>query len=523
MSQDSDSDSDCSRQVTIRSPEDAAALDCRTLTGDIIIPTDATGDLVIESLVQLEGRILNVQCRPDPSDCPSQDVTSLSLPNLEIISDYSLLDSDDRLEFHLANMPALRTIDLPHLYNTGSFKLVNLPSLETVSIGNQGTYESVILENLPSLLSVDFAAEADEAYIFGELHISDVGLYNLSFFEKISGAYEAFTIDGIPNVDEANIYSISATWGSTWSFSGNGNVTVTVGMTKEWLEKNDYDKEVDGLWPNVTFSGLGNLAKADCSRNMTVLEGESLHLTDNNFAELDLFWNEMGSLYIENNPKLEKLVFPDYPYPEGCVDDCINEYCDPYGTLEWTYNTSLPSDWKMEELVIRGNPLLNLSHSSWTTRAEGMDVTKEWIWRNGTMRTLILDGMVYNSFFDPLKAHYLADSSSSCWDCDPSVGFHVTDLVEVRSTVQGFDCGPVQELRELDVFQGEFTCEVVVANSDGGGDGSGDGDSDDVGEDDDNDDDGSEGGGDRDSAGIRLDFGGALVGLTFVSLIFVRL
>lgn len=217
---------------------------CDPYVGDLIIASDATGELALNSTV-VNGTIRNAQ--------PAASITGLTVGALT--ANYLDANPDAGLELRLEGLPSLKSIRIrsysqpryPTAYNASAWikyvTLRDLPALETLEAAGPVVSDEMSLDSLPKLAGFPDAGLFDD--FSGQTAISPyvVGFANMSrasingFTERGVGIYNV-SITDIPDVDEVHIGFWSA---QNISIAGNGKLAVD--LTAAEAETDKYSKD----------------------------------------------------------------------------------------------------------------------------------------------------------------------------------------------------------------------------------------------------------------------------------------
>ncbi|KAK7952686.1 uncharacterized protein PG986_008414 [Apiospora aurea] len=264
------------------------------------------------------------------------------------------------------------------------------------------------------------------------VRVWDVGLGSVdSFLIAPSNAYTRdISVSRIPNVVYAELATSN---GGTVTIEGNGHLTLGLGNFRNISE--------NGLLmpahiETLNVSGLSDIRWSSNSNSQS-RPGEyytlgTLSVRDNRLlASLPMFWEGIDSLDISRNDALAELAFPRAP---AAARDAVAS--------------------SLRNVAIRENPKLELGTTAEDGKWNGTVATAGWIWPTADMETLVLSGVVHDTFFRPLeKIHGLTTSSSP----NPAKP-RVLDTFALTTTVAAFHCGTIDQMRMHGVFVGDYTC-----------------------------------------------------------------
>ncbi|KAE9373914.1 hypothetical protein N431DRAFT_557835 [Stipitochalara longipes BDJ] len=389
------------------------------INGNVTIATSVTGNLSFPSFGSLDGCIV---AENNPmltslhfeADDEIRQIVLRNLTNFSVLSAPNLagFSPTTDLGLHLEDLPSLETIAMPSLYIMGNLTLHNIPKVTSFS-----PYET---------------EDTGRLAVFGNVYIENVGIASLDYIIQSGFHPKNYSADGIPNVQSIKFTHFRS---SNFAINGNGNLSMVFDCSTCNTMTNTL-REVSA--DTVSVSGLASLSRNQSQegyiQNLTI---GTFIVRNNSMTTLPIAFDALESLYIQDNANLTTLV-----------------YCELFGQYKW------------KDIVITGNPLLNL-----TTKGEEsymnetgvpvqvcgpagcapiLKLEPGWVWPQRNLSTMVFDGPFGNEFFQPL-----IDMINSTTKLEPKV----LQKFIVHSTLSGFDCSQLNDLRKRGAFRGEYSCQ----------------------------------------------------------------
>ncbi|KAK3934013.1 hypothetical protein QBC46DRAFT_454474 [Diplogelasinospora grovesii] len=388
----------------IVSQADADALSgCATVTGDIVLATNAAGNISLTGVEIVDGSITAESCLHVADTSPVvaipyifngnySDYTGNNCTGLASLAGPTLSSISQAL--NLSNLPGLTSVSFPKLTSVaGQVLLYGLPSLENLTVPHLASAESFHLVYAQELQRLDLNALRN---VTGTFEIQTVGLtYNGgddAFSISLDQAVSSFIIGGIPKVRG---FQLVASYAGLVEVQGNGFLEFVY-----WLA-GDYNRV-----GTLSVSGCGNLV-------LSSMAVDTFIVNDNTISELNLGGIQtIKTLRIQNNRQLINLDLPSIPPVLG------------FGLL--------PS-W--QNLEISGNPLLQSALIPYN---------------NPPIQNL--SSMIFTGPFD------------YTWFTKKFAVEKVWGQTLVASTDPGFNCSYLDKLRANGTLAGIYTCQGTTAS-----------------------------------------------------------
>lgn len=272
--------------ATLASQEDANAFSgCSTISGNVVLATNAVGNIVLEGVQVIEGSL-------STADCSSGTTSSCS--GLLSLSSSTLSSMSNSLK--LQSFSNLLNISFPQLLSTGpTFSLDELSSLQTLTIPKLSSADSFFIRNTPKLTSLNL----DVLTNVTSFYINNVALSALPLINSISNI-TSFTASGINNVSSIILNTTSI---GLLDIQGNG--TLRLGFLEASNVNNTiHDSQVSAV-ETLNVSGC----KSIVFTNMTI---SAVNMTGNNITVSNLEQvRDLQNIYFIDNPMLEEVIFPD--------------------------------------------------------------------------------------------------------------------------------------------------------------------------------------------------------------------
>ncbi|KAK8139294.1 hypothetical protein PG984_002674 [Apiospora sp. TS-2023a] len=388
----------CKSPKAIGSASDAEALakGCSTIEGDLTISAGASGDdgIRLDGIKNINGGIAIQDC---PERCAGFTAGTISSSTLESVGgDIQISDVGG---LHSVLFPALRDVH-------GKVTLENLADLTSLDLASlRSVNESFVLASAPELANLTAPAQGfDIAGDPARVRIWDVGLGSIDpFLIAPSNAHTRdISVSRIPNIVYAELATSN---GGTVRIEGNGHLTLGLGNFRN-------------------ISSLGEKAGEYYTLGTLSVHDSAL------LPSLPMLWEGIGRLDIARNDALAELAFPRDPGAARAVASSLRN------------------------IAVRDNPRLELGTLSEDGKWNGTVETASWVWPTEDLETLVLSGMVHDTFFRPLeKIHGLTTSSTP----NPAKP-RVLDDFALTSTVPEFHCGTIDQMRMHGVFVGNYSC-----------------------------------------------------------------
>ncbi|OJD34091.1 gpi-anchored cell wall organization protein ecm33 [Diplodia corticola] len=278
----------CSTAITtIRNHADATPLAaCKTFTGNIEIPGDATGDIALDGIQNLDGYLLAES---------SEGLSSLSADSLEVIEGYM------------------------YLQELGNLETLNMPKLTTVG-------QQLRLVKLPALSNLGFDATISNCSSFV---ISDTALSSLNGIDPdgTTNGFNATFNNDLANIT-MSVASTTASDSSTIIITNNAPGLQVSFPNLSTAQKVDIENATGVSFPSLTTAYELVLAgnafteysapKLESVGNdvLGILVQDNQGLTDLEFPVLV----RCGGLTVQNNARLQDLTLPKLQTsPQGVV------------------------------------------------------------------------------------------------------------------------------------------------------------------------------------------------------------
>ena len=349
---------------TIASQADADVLSkCSEYTGDVLIASKAHGNITIDGLVTLHGRL---------STAPSDSIESAT--KLIGFSSKTIETIDGDLS--ITNLKGLELLDLPALTTVGGdVRLQSLPALVNVHLEQINSVASLSLVSLPGLRSPSIGLDhLTEGSSRGLKHITstsdpkvevrDVGFVDLGGIMDNWNA-SLFSLEDAPNLNELLI--IVGRVGEV-RIRGNGNLTLHM-PEKGWVG------DVVPVMEKLSITGIKHISP--CLHP----EVWDFVAINNTVKYLRFGFKGVRRLEIRDNPNMKRLL----PFN---------------GQNLW--------EWNLSTMVVQDNPLLELVE--YPSRAADDILTlgdcpymfnntkDQWQWYPFSMETISINARVENSF-----------------------------------------------------------------------------------------------------------------------------
>jgi hypothetical protein len=318
------------------------------VSGKVVISSTASGRLEFVNHGSLAGGVI---AEENPS-----------LEGLFFESGYPPSDFTDGSinDVTLRNLSSFQTLVAPKIGRmSGSLIIEKLPALVTVEMPKLYIVKTLHLKSLPLLKQVKFSPNSFGAR--SEITVEDVGLNSIDPILNI-GSGQNISINGIPNVDNA---TLSIWRGNHVNIHGNGHLAMTFNCP---FCQGGYNPAHEVSAISLSVSGLSLPSRNDTGnqliRNLTF---GSFSATKNSFEVLPIEFDDLRSLYVQDNPNLSSILFNR---PGSAA----------YG-------------WK--EIVITNNTNLRMASAVVKNILEENTIFK---WPENTVNTMVFDGQFDNAF-----------------------------------------------------------------------------------------------------------------------------
>ncbi|KAK3937316.1 hypothetical protein QBC46DRAFT_392946 [Diplogelasinospora grovesii] len=394
----------------IVSQADADALSgCATVTGDIVLATNAAGNISLTGVEVIDGSITTETCiwkngtagtyvagspvlaipyMSDDTDIQSA-YTDNNCTGLVSLAGPTLMSISQAL--NLSNLPGLASVSFPKLKTVaGEVLLYGVPSLENLTLPQLASAESFHLVDAQELQSLDLPALNN---VTGTFEIQTVGLTYDTYVFSLEFLVSSFIIGGIPKVRG---FQLTAGHVGLLEVQGNGFLEFV------YWNAIDYNR-VDTL----SVSGCGSLVFGNMAVDTLIVNGNTISTLRLNGIQT------IKTLRIHNNRQLTDVEMPFFPSLSG------------FGLL--------PS-W--QNLEISGNPLLQSARIEYY----------------GNPPIQNLSSMVFTGPFD------------YAWFSKIFTVEKVWGQTLVASTDPGFNCSYLDKLRANGTLAGIYTCQGTTAS-----------------------------------------------------------
>ncbi|KAK0644230.1 hypothetical protein B0T16DRAFT_417359 [Cercophora newfieldiana] len=177
--------------------------------------------------------------------------------------------------------------------------------------------------------------------------------------------------------------------------------------------------------PDLRLSGLSSLSRIrEGKGKVRRIEVGAFHAVNNTFTNLSIDFESLSSLYVENNPNLETLLF-----------------------------NVTATDYPWNEIVIAGNPRLRLTSAAGIKGRSSGVLNPTFYWPSNDTSTMVFDGLFDNHFFQP----FIDLKPDDVEGRRP----HVLKKFVVKSSLGAdqFNCSQLNELRKSGILKGEYSCQ----------------------------------------------------------------
>ncbi|KAI6357807.1 hypothetical protein MCOR25_007558 [Pyricularia grisea] len=413
---------ECDRSLNFENQADVDQANCSSVTGDVVIPSTATGVITFNDLLHIQGELRVDSCKGDGCSLvgiSSRNLTTIGgrlymegVPSLQSVTLPGLRKV--RGDLHLLDLPSLNELNLVSINNVGSFHLVNAPKLLQAKIGvarGISTDPDVGLKNITGE-----ATGAGEA----EVEVRNVGLSSLNGLIDFWDA-KKLTIENLPNLHRQTFRVRNV---EEMRVVGNDNMTL-------YFWEQDLMDGTPG--PNITRLHVSGIRHISPCLHPVVHE----LVADNNprLEYLHFNFEKLARLDVHDNPNLKKMV-------------------------SWA---KLNRFWT--DIHIHDNPQLRLSQ--FPDRAPDDNLTAydcpafynafrdQWAWFPNVFNNVVISADIDNTFFNATWTSLYLNSSGP-----GTTKPKVMDAFVVKSSNNTFNCEDLNLLRtEKGAFPGTYSCQ----------------------------------------------------------------
>ncbi|KAK1749811.1 hypothetical protein QBC47DRAFT_465376, partial [Echria macrotheca] len=272
---------------------------------------------------------------------------------------FSNLSSLTSIEFHTVMAP-----------DTASFG--NLPVLESIFFNSLWQSAELLLFDLSRLTNI---TAPNLASSYGA-RSANTTIHNVGF-DSVQDAFDVnpdsiFAFDVVPNMKNLTITRSL----KSLDFTGDGDVSLLFNCTRCFTRWTGTGPPPWGgiKLGDLRLSGLSSVSRTpvDMWPSRYGIYVQTFRVVKNTFRTLDLGFDSLFSLYVEDNPNLESINFH-----------------------------ANAANYTWAEIVITGNPLLRLKSAVWTSSEPNKEMTTTFYWPQGDCFTMVFDGPFDNEFFQP--------------------------------------------------------------------------------------------------------------------------
>lgn len=275
-------DNSCSpsEPLQVQSTGDASVLSsCETFTGDIVIVSQAAGDISLNGVQQITGSL--------SSDNATQ-VSSISAPQLNSIGD----------KFSLTSLTGLTALNFGSLTSVGSIEWEALPELQTLAFTkgvSQADSVSIVNTGLTSLNGISLKS-------IGDFNIAENGYLETVNVNDLKNATGLISFAG--NLDSLNLELPNLESAANISLRNVSSFTVPSLQTLKGLLGLYGDSFLNFSAPNLTSTG-----------DVSIVGNPAL-----NNISLPVLKTVNGGFSISKNDKLKNISFPELETVGGALD-----------------------------------------------------------------------------------------------------------------------------------------------------------------------------------------------------------
>lgn len=301
----------CTEDVLIRNQDDADELkQCDTFEGRVVLGPEATGDIRITGLTEFR-HITNFDCPDNESGCVRYNSSVTS-----IYSDVQILYGIDLI----GGFDQLTNVSLPDLTDAIEFELIDMPKLETVEADNLLTKKGALFLTLAGLPQLKSITPDGKLAFSGRLNVTNTGLdeFNAMPRTKNLSMTPAVSIKDSKPIPEVALL-IRGREGrydkDLIHILGSGDASVELAVVSE-----------DGFdFRDFTISGAKEMTLDTSFKSDANLSANFLNITGNSFKTLPIPLNAgyRPELIIAENPQLETIHFGDTTTMEGLGNNLV--------------------------------------------------------------------------------------------------------------------------------------------------------------------------------------------------------
>ncbi|KAK6836986.1 GPI-anchored cell wall organization protein-domain-containing protein [Apiospora arundinis] len=434
---------------------------CQVIDNDVVLASDATGEIALDGIDFISGALRNEKgsqvtaIRNEKIWEIDGDLLLRDMPKLQTVKFKELLTvggwagfRSARGKVHFENLPALSELDLWELNILGEFHAINLPLLKNIAQRDQTTgFSPCIIElrdigmsrtsRLPMLYSQFTTSTHVNSVMMsnshrGAEHGSSDGLKDIFITHNHTGNID-LALDGDAAVEIGSKYVDRAT---------------ISGVSKLWVAGTSVEELVVRDSPrltNISHSGVVNLDVQDCPAFERFGSGWGANL-DSGLGNSWFDWTAPTSL-LSHAVASRSLV----------LRNLTSMYLHPDTTH---LKNATGHDWSSGYCKYGGNFDPDFKDADPRPSSRCM----------GNMTTVVLEGNITNDFFeDFLFAFWSRGVANSFWNSDAGKRIdirghgRVTERFEIASTDPSFNCTAMDELRDVGLFPGKYSCNGKTA------------------------------------------------------------
>ena len=285
-----------SARITAQADADELS-SCPTITGNVVLATNAVGSIKLDGVVSIEGNLTNEQCdsvgQADqlgylPTDQNIYTVyTEHNCTGLLSLSSSTLTSVSQNLS--LQGLLNITNVTFPLLKSVGTnLYLDGLPALSTFSAPDLSSMESLHLayaQNLPTL-GIDKVANVSS------VEFNDVGLTTLPDLSAVTEV-GYFAAGGMPNVRQLILTTPTI---DTLVVNGNGFLDL-------WL----FNSETDAAITNISTLSVSGCSFLHSDSSISI---DTLIAVGNSFLDLSFYSVNVSNIFLQNNAQLSSITWP---------------------------------------------------------------------------------------------------------------------------------------------------------------------------------------------------------------------
>ncbi|KAK7993209.1 ash2-trithorax family protein [Apiospora arundinis] len=412
---------------------------CQVIDNDVVLASDATGEITLDGIDFISGALRNengsqvTAIRNEKIWEIDGDLILRDMPKLQTVKFKDLLTvggwagfRSARGKVHFENLPALSELNLWELNMLGEFHAINLP-----------------LKNI---------AQRDQTSGFSPriIELRDIGMSRTS---RLPMLYSQFTTSTHVNSVMMSNSHRGAEHGSSdglkdifITHNHTGNIDLALRRRRRGRDR--FQELVVRDSPrltNISHSGVVNLDVQDCPAFERFGSGWGANL-DSGLGNSWFDWTAPTSL-LSHAVASRSLV----------LRNLTSMYLHPDTTH---LKNATGHDWSPGYCKYGGNFDPDFKDAEPRPSSRCM----------GNMTTVVLEGNITNDFFeDFLSAFWSRGVAKSFWSGDASKRIdirghgRVTERFEIASTDPGFNCTAMDELRDVGLFPGNYSCNGKTA------------------------------------------------------------